>query len=91
MSTSKTVKKSSKSTVAKIAKVSPTTKIKFLSLRPKGKSGPKSEVLALVPKTGVVTFKQLQARAEAKEVVNPAKLGKWIGALARDGRVELHA
>lgn len=87
MSTSKV----KKPTVVKIAKVAPTTKIKFLSLRPKGKSGPKSEVLALVPKTGVVTFKQLQAKAEKAEVVNPAKLGKWVGALARDGRVELRA
>lgn len=91
MSTSKNAKKTTKTTGTKIAKVSPTTKIKFLSLRPKGKSGPKSEVLALVPKTGVVTFKALQAKAEKAEVVNPAKLGKWIGALARDGRVELRA
>lgn len=91
MSTSKIAKKPTKSTVAKIAKVTPATKIKFVSARPKGRSGPKSEVLALVPKTGVVTFKQLQAKAEKAEVVNPAKLGKWIGALARDGRVELRA
>ena len=97
MSTSKkstkSVVKSAAKTVAKkveAVKVAPTTKITFKSPRPNKASGPKTELLALVPRKGSITFAKLRAKAEAAEL-NTAKVGKWITSMARNGRVELAA
>jgi hypothetical protein len=75
---------------AKITKLSPTTKISFLTPRPKGLGGPKTTLLNLVPRKGTITFKALQAKAEAEEL-NVDRIGKMLTVMAKNGRVELHA
>lgn len=77
----------SKKSVASM-KLSPATKISFLKAR--NGTGPKTDVLALVPRKGTITFGKLKAKAEAEEL-NVAKLPKWLTTMAKNGRVELHA
>lgn len=92
-STSKTVAR--KSTTTKnvkraVAKLTAATRIMFKSPRPKGAGNEKkTKLLNLVPKKGTITFKQLLAKATSALEVPEAKVGKWLAAMARNGRVSL--
>jgi hypothetical protein len=93
---SKTNKSSSKSTAAKrvqkvaVDKLTAATKIIFKSPRPKGVGNEaKTKLLALVPKSGGITFKQLAAKATKALGVPEERISRWMTSLARYGRVSL--
>ena len=68
--------------------ISDATHISFKTLRPNGKTGPKTTLLALVPKKGGITMKALMPMAEAEGLKGP-RVVQFIKRLARDGHVEL--
>lgn len=70
---------------AAIAPIASTT-ITFKAQREK--SGPKTTLLALVPRKGTITLKALTTKAEA-EGLKPARVAKWVQLLAHYGYVEL--
>jgi hypothetical protein len=84
-------KKTVAKTTIKAVNIPGSAKITFLSVRPNKKTGPKTDVLALVPRKGSITFAKLRAKAEEADGVNLTKLPKWLQALKRDGRIELRA
>jgi hypothetical protein len=69
-------------------KLTADTAITFKSERPDGAKGPKTKLLALVPRKGSITFKALKAKAEA-EGLNEAKIAQYMASMAKAGRVEL--
>jgi hypothetical protein len=71
---------------APAAKVTDSTAITFKAAREK--SGPKTKLLALVPRKGSITVKQLTAKAEG-EGFKSARVVKFVAALAKYGYVEL--
>jgi hypothetical protein len=66
------------------ATLTTSTKIAFKQARQK--TGPKTELLKLVPKKGSVTLKQLQEKAEA-EGIKPARVLKFIKSLEHYGYI----
>ena len=62
--------------------------ISFKSERPKDAKGPKTKLLALVPRKGSITFKALKTKAEAAGL-SPNKVLQYTAAMAKAGRVEL--
>jgi hypothetical protein len=69
-------------------KLTADTAITFKSERPDGAKGPKTKLLALVPRKGSITFKALKVKAEA-EGLNEAKIAQYMASMAKAGRVEL--
>jgi hypothetical protein len=89
MATKKVTKANKKPAAKKAApavKVTDSTAISFQKARPK--KGPKTQLLALVPRKGSITVKQLTAKAEA-EGIKPARVVKFVAALAKFGFVDL--
>ena len=80
----KQVKAKTKTTI----KLTADTAVTFKSPRPNGAKGPKTELLALVPRKGSIKFAALKAKAEA-EGLDPGKVGQYLAVMARNGRVEL--
>jgi hypothetical protein len=84
-----TPKKAAKAAPTKTEpKVTDSTAITFKSPRPNDAQGPKTKLLALVPRKGSIKFAALKAKAEA-EKLNVAKAAQWIASMAKNGRVEL--
>jgi hypothetical protein len=85
----KSVKKPAKAKAAKAEiKLSADTAITFKSERPKDAKGPKTELLKLVPRKGIITLKALKAKAEAAGL-NADKVAQYTAAMAKAGRIEL--
>jgi hypothetical protein len=80
----KTKAKKAKAPVISGAALTGTTKIAFKQAR--AKTGPKTELLKLVPRKGSVTLKQLQEKAEA-EGIKPARVVRFIKSLEHYGYV----
>jgi hypothetical protein len=70
------------------AKITDSTAISFKAARPK--KGPKTKLLALVPRKGSITLKALTAKADA-EGIKAARVVKFVAALAKYGYVDLVA
>jgi hypothetical protein len=68
------------------AALTASTVITFKAAREK--TGPKTELLKLVPRKGTITLKQLQEKAES-EGIKPARVPKFIASLAKYGYVDL--
>jgi hypothetical protein len=73
-------------TKAAPVKITDATAITFKATRPK--KGPKTKLLALVPRKGAITVKALATKAEA-EGIKPARVAKFVAALAKYGYVDL--
>jgi hypothetical protein len=82
--TKATKKPNSKAPTA--VKITDDTRITFKATRPK--KGPKTALLALVPRKGSITVKQLAAKAEG-EGIKSARVPQFVAALAKYGYVEL--
>ena len=84
--------KGKKGKAAKTAtvKLAPSTKISFLSPRPKGAGGPKTTLLNLVPRKGTITFAKLRDKAEAEEL-NLDRVPKLLMVMAKNGRIAIAA
>ena len=67
-------------------KITDDTRITFKAARPK--KGPKTALLALVPRKGSITLKALVTKADA-EGIKAARVPKFVAALARYGFIEL--
>jgi hypothetical protein len=81
-------KKAAPTKAAPTVKITDSTAISFQKARPK--KGPKTVLLGLVPRKGSITLKALTAKAEA-EGIKPARVVKFVAALARYGYVDLVA
>jgi hypothetical protein len=78
--------KKAAATKAAPVKVVDSTAVTFKAAR--SKSGPRTELLALVPRKGGITMKALAAKAE-DEGIKAARVGKFVAFLARYGYVTL--
>lgn len=88
--TGKSTKGAAKTVRKALAKLTAATRIVFKSPRPKGASNErKTKLLALVPKKGAITFKQLAAKAVKALDVPEERINKWMASMARNGRVSL--
>jgi len=90
MATNKT--KAKKPTAAKKAKapaaIAPTASTAISSKAQREKTGPKTDLLKLVPRKGSITVKDLAVKAEA-EGINAARVTKFVASLAKYGYVDL--
>jgi hypothetical protein len=68
-------------------KLTAETTITFKSARPNNAKGPKTKLLALVPRKGSIKFAALKAKAEA-EGLDIAKVSQYMAVMAKNGRVE---
>jgi hypothetical protein len=71
---------------APAVKITDSTAVTFKAARPK--KGPKTKLLALVPRKGSITLRALTAKA-ASEGIKPARVVKFVAALAKYGYVNL--
>jgi len=88
MATKKSKAKTTPKKAKAPAKVVPTAATVITFKAQRTKTGTKTDLLALVPKKGSITLKELAAKAE-KEGIKSAKVPKWVAFLAHYGYVEL--
>lgn len=87
----KTVKAKTKKAATKTAttiKLTNDTTITFKSPRPEGMLGPKTKLLALVPRKGTISYKALKEKA-IEEGLNAELIAQYLSVMAKNGRVTL--
>jgi hypothetical protein len=72
----------------KATPATPTDSTQITFKQAREKTGPKTKLLALVPRKGTITCKELAAKADA-EGIKAARVPKFVASLARYGFVEL--
>jgi hypothetical protein len=70
------------------ATIAPTANTTITFKAQREKTGPKTDLLKLVPRKGSITVKELQAKAES-EGLNASRVPKFVKSLAHYGYVEL--
>jgi len=88
MATKKPTKKTAGTKANGTATIAPTASTTITFKAAREKTGPKTDLLALVPRKGSITFKALAAKAEAAGI-KAARVPKFVASLAKYGYVDL--
>jgi hypothetical protein len=88
MATKKSASKKTAPPTKKANGEAPTASTQITYNAAREKNGPKTKLLALVPRKGTITVKALTAKAET-EGIKPGRIPKFVAFLARYGYVDL--